>query len=249
MAGSEKKTLRIRLKRWISVFESVMFWFTIVAISYVILTSHELLSLRFSEATWWNEFYSISSAFLIGALISFLFYFLVVFLPERKKRIVIKNNLQKLYKDIKQDILYQVIFASQKGGRQDLSADSETVDRLSTIEGFKEAFEGGQEADEGFYAFQNYISDDVPEYRAIILSLGILAKQIDFVLHNYPITDSNVFDFFKRLEIFLMRLESIGPGYEEEKPLSRLIWEIFAGWNWIEGDRGYDIVEKMIGDI
>ena len=46
-----------------------------------------------------------------------------------------------------------------------------------------------------------------------------------------------------------MRLAKIGPGYDEEKVLSRFIWEIFGGWDWVEGDRGYDIIEKMIEDI
>ena len=52
-----------------------------------------------------------------------------------------------------------------------------------------------------------------------------------------------------RLEMFLIRLERIGPGYNEEKILSGFIWEIFAGWNSIHGYQGFDIVEKMIDDI
>jgi len=230
-------------------FLNIWFWFLLVLAAYLLLAAYDLLDLWYTQRDWWDKIYNISSALLGGALISFLFYFLVVFMPERKKRHIIKANLKKMYTSLKRDILYQVIFASQKGGRADLTTDSETVERLLTIDGFKNAFEGGREGDEGFYAFQNYIGDDVHEYREIIMSLEVLSKQIDFVLHNYPITDEKVFDFFKRLEVFLMRLTKIGPGYEEEKVLSRFIWEIFGGWNWAEGNRGYDIVEKMIEDI
>lgn len=48
---------------------------------------------------------------------------------------------------------------------------------------------------------------------------------------------------------FLIRFEKMGTGYDEEKVLSRFIWEIFAGWSYVEGDRGYDIIEKMIEEI
>lgn len=37
--------------------------------------------------------------------------------------------------------------------------------------------------------------------------------------------------------------------YDESKALCRFVWEIFAGFNFIDGDRGYDIIEKMINDI
>ena len=187
--------------------------------------------------------------FLIGGLISFLFYFLVIYIPEQKKRRIIKVNLRRLYADIKHDLLYQVIFASQKGGREDLSADSETVERLLTVDGFNAAFRGGSGAHEGFYAFCNYISSDVHEYREIIRNLQVLSKQIDYILHNYPLTDEKMFNFFKRLDVFLFRLEKIGLGYDEEKVLSGFIREIFGGFSLVEGYRGYDIIEKMIEDI
>lgn len=54
------------------------------------------------------------------------------------------------------------IFTSQKGGRRDLHADNEAIDLLITVEGIKAAFEGGREADEGFYAFANQMSDAPP---------------------------------------------------------------------------------------
>ena len=253
MGKIRRTSFLIRLKNFIififSIFSSVLFWFIFVSILFALLIAYDISNLHYTSHEWWEDIYSPSLGILIGSFTSFLFYFLVVFLPERKKRNIIKANFEKLYKNIKKDILYQIIFASQKGGRTDLSANSETLDSLMTIDGFRATFEGGREGNEGFYAFRNYIGDDVPEYREIILSLQVLSKQVDFILHNYPITSKEVFDFFKRLEIFLMRIEKIGPGYEEEKPLSRFIWEIYAGASWIEGNRGYDIIEKMIEEI
>jgi hypothetical protein len=235
--------------RALSVFSKIWFWFLVIAIVSIITIGEDLLDLHYTKRIWWSDFYNISSQFLVGGLVSFLFYYLVVYIPERKKRRIIKANLRQFYADTKQAIAYQIIFASQKGGRNDLSADTETVERLLTTSGFKTAFKGGREAHEGFYAFCNGISNNTPEYREIVLNLAMLSKQIDFVLHNYLIVDQRMFDFFKRLEIFLIRVESMGAGYDEEKILTRFIWEIFAGWDYVQGDRGYDIIEKMIGDI
>lgn len=228
---------------------SILFWFFVVLISFCSILTYHFADFDLTERGWWDDFYGTSSSLLAGALISFLFYFLVVYIPERRQRIIIKDNFKALYKQIKEDILYEIIFASQKGGRKDIQANNETVEKLMTIEGFRLAFEGGRESDEGFYAFRNYISDDVPEFREIILHLKTLSKQIDYILHKYPLTDSKVFAFFKRLEIFLIGIEVKGPGYEEEKALSSFIWEIFAGQNFISGDLGYDVVEEMIEKI
>ena len=77
----------------------------------------------------------------------------------------------------------------------------------------------------------------------------MLAKQIEFVLHNYEIEDQKLFNVFKGLELELLRLQHSQPGHDESKMLCRFIYEIFAGWDWVEGDRGYDILEKIISDI
>ena len=85
------------------------------------------------------------------------------------------------------------------------------------IENFKSAFSHGREADEGFYAFENQMSDETTEFREIVLNLQMLSKQIEFVLHNYVMDDQKAFDFFKRLELLLMKLQSSGAGYDRIK--------------------------------
>ena len=168
------------------VLSNIWPWFLLIFIAYFALISYDLLDMHYAQLDWWDQLYNISSTFLIGGLISFLFYFLVVYIPEQKKRRIIRTNLRKLYADIKHDILYQVILASEKGGRTDLSADSETVARLLTVDGFKAAFKDGREGQEGFYAFRNYIGYDVPEYREIVINLQLLSKQIGVCPSQLP---------------------------------------------------------------
>ena len=83
-----------------------------------------LLGYHFSLAEkivpdWWPDFFAVASNLLLGALVSFLFYYLVVFIPERQKRCIIKANLKTVYRNVKEDILWEIIQASIKGGRKD----------------------------------------------------------------------------------------------------------------------------------
>lgn len=235
------------MTRW-SPLNKVTTWFIInLAALMALVTVHFATNL--SSIKWWADVFAVAANLLAGGLVSFLFYFLVVHLPERRKKAIIKTNLQRLYRTLKHDILLSVVLASIKGGRHDLSADTETLEKLMSPEGFKEAFAKGREADEGFYAFENQMSDNTWEFRQIVLSLQMLSKQIDYLLHNYIIEEQEAFDFFKRLELLLMRIQSNGPGYDESKRLCTFIWEIFAGWNWIDGDIGQDEVQQMIGAL
>lgn len=145
---------------------------------------------------WWSDLYSLFLSISTGGLVSFFFYWLVVFTPEQRKRQTIKSNLFRMYQMIKEDIAYQVVFASIKGGRTDLTADVNTISKLLTTTGFREAFEGGREGDEGFYAFENQMSNLTPEFQEIIINLEMLSSQIGFILHNYTIDDRKIFDFF-----------------------------------------------------
>ncbi len=218
-----------------------------------VLALGALLVLHFwtgiASQKWWPDSFAVLSNLLTGGLVSFLFYFLVVVVPERRRRSIVKANLLMLYKNIKEDMLVSVIQASIKGGRTDLSGFHEEIVELMSPEAFKEAFSHGREANEGFYAFENQMKYDTDEYRRIVLNLEMLAKQIEFLLHNYSIDDQELFNFFKRLEVVLRRLQTNGPGYDEAKPLCSFIWEIYAGWNWVDGYTGKDRVELMISSL
>lgn len=230
------------------LWESVTTWFVTNLVAFgVLLTVH--FASNVTAMRWWADIFGLTSNLLAGGLVSFLFYFLVVHLPEARRKTIIKNNLQKVYYSIKKDILWEVVQASIKGGRKDLTLDFDAIEKLMIPDNFEAAFKDGREADEGFYAFQNQMSDDTLEFRQILLFFEMLSRQIEFVLHNYDIEDQNAFDFFKRLELMLLQLRATGPGYDESKPLCRFIWEVYAGWNWIDGHRGYDIIQKMIDDI
>lgn len=223
-------------------------WFIITFIAFSIFVATDF-AFDHSSIKWWPDVFAIVTNLLTGGLVSFFFYYLVVFLPEGRKKSIIKANMQKMYKNIKIDILQEIVQASIKGGRSDLECDLDFIESLTSPLVFRQAFEHGEEANEGFYAFENQMSDATSEFKQIVKNLTVLSKQIEFILHNYSIENQNAFDFFKRLEILLMNIQTIGAGYDESKPLCRFIWEIYAGWSFVDGSIGYDPIEKMISNL
>tara|TARA_R110000868_G_scaffold190862_2_gene434935 strand:+ start:2391 stop:2582 length:192 start_codon:yes stop_codon:yes gene_type:complete len=61
--------------------------------------------------------------------------------------------------------------------------------------------------------------------------------------------DEQLFDFFKNLECLLLQLQDTKAGYDDSKQLLRFLYGTFAGFCFIKGDIGYDIVEKMVEDL
>lgn len=89
--------------RALHVLASVRFWF---GINVVLLLG--LLLYHFStipKPQWWVDAFSVLVNLAAGGLVSFLFYYLVVYFPDRRKKRIIKANLRRMYRNIKRDIL------------------------------------------------------------------------------------------------------------------------------------------------
>ena len=81
--------------------------------------------------------------------------------------------------------------------------------------------------------------------------MEIFRDELNFVLNNTDIPKDEPFEFMKRLSnaIYSMKDVTLGSGYDETKLLSRFLWSVFAGWDFITGYRKEDIVKKMIDAI
>ena len=99
------------------------------------------INLDMSKFKWWADLFSISTNILIGIIVSFVFYFFIVYIPESRRKRLIKASALKMYKNIKRDILSAVVSASVKGGREDLPWDSDFVETLMSPAIFKAHFE------------------------------------------------------------------------------------------------------------
>lgn len=231
---------KVAKRRWLE-------W--LVLLCFVLLTGGSLVALSLLPSEEVGRYAaSLNVALAIGTsgVVAFIFYYVVSERIEARRRDLVKQVSLRSYRNAKRDIALAVIQASRKGGRNDLVADSQTIERALTTEGFKELFDGGCEADEGFYAFQNQMSDPTPEYDEIVLNLQIIGRAVDRLVDANLVEDPTSYNFLVRLDAMLKRIERNGAGYDESKLLCSFIWQIFAGWNFIDGHLGYDPIERAI---
>jgi hypothetical protein len=224
------------------------FWFGLSLFALISLVFVDI-NLDVSKFRSWSDLFSISTNILVGIIVSFVFYFFIVYIPESSRKRLIKASALKMYKNIKRDILSAVVSASIQGGRDDLTEDTDFVETLMSPDIFRANFEDGGEANEGFYAFENQMGRRTPEFEEIILNFELLEREIFFILGNYKFDDQEIFDLLKRIGSLLLRLKHSQVGYDESKPLCNIIWEVYAGWSFVTGYRGYDLIEKAISDI
>lgn len=222
----------------------------IMAIAILLIGSITCVALPFTNPIFVTQKYTaIFNAILsigTGGLVSFFFYYIVNERLENRRRRILQSVIHDIYRSAKRDIAVAVIHASQKGGRADLVANSDTIEQMLTTNGFKALFSDGRESDEGYYAFENQMDSRTPEYEEIIFNLKVIARAAERLIDNGAASDEATYGLIMRLGIVVERIERNGPGYDESKPLCGLIWQVFSGWSSIDGDLGYDPIQRAI---
>ena len=181
-----------------------------------------------------------------GGMVAFIFYYAVNERIERRRRETVRHGALRTYRDAKRNIAVALIHSSQRGGRRDLSADHDTIEKIMTISGFEELFKDGREANEGFYAFKNQMHERTFEYDEIIFNLKSIGRACERIIDSVHVDDKESYNRLLRLDSFLRRIESCGPGYDESKILCGFIWDMFAGFSFIQGSLGYDPIERAL---
>ncbi|HEX3915731.1 MAG TPA: hypothetical protein VHW60_00215 [Caulobacteraceae bacterium] len=184
-----------------------------------------------------------------GGVVSFVFYYVVNVSSERTRIRLLQEGVKRTYQNAKWDIALAVLQASRKGGRRDLVSTTDNIEKCLTIAGFRSLFLGGGESYEGFYAFQNQMSDPTYEFEKIIFNLNVFRRAVDRLIGGDGIREESAYNYLLQLSIRLDRIERNGAGYDESKLLCAFVWEIFSGYNSVDGDIGYDKIERTIESL
>lgn len=178
----------------------------------------------------------------IGFLVSLIFYLLVVWFPDRRRKNIIKKNLVEQYKSFKEDtisILLSVCQSSYKG---------ELPKNLTNQNEFRKYFkEPVSDSQNRWHVVLNNLNGRL--LQDLLVEFEILLNEVTYVLNNVNFEDPNVFSFFKRLSQTVYKMKNTTLDYDDVGHLSRFLWELFAGWSFIDGYREDDIVAVMIEDI
>lgn len=178
----------------------------------------------------------------VGYLSSTIFWILVVYIPERSRRAILRNTLATQYQQFKQEVVQIFVWAS--GDSQDVRAvDAMAKDHVH----FKTHFSSRSER---WYAVLNGIQGSELRMHELLLAMEVFSKEVEYVLNNVPINDPSVHDFFKRINENIFRLrESESDTYDRVKHVGGFLWGILARWSIISGQAEEDVVEKMIARI
>jgi hypothetical protein len=191
------------------------------------------------NAKAWNKiFYDLA----VGALVTLLFYLLVVRQPDYQRRQRLKRSLEKHYKTFREDCIQIML------GVADGIYSADFPETLMEQGKFRTYFE--EEVAPGMSRF-NEFQNKLDEYnlRELLTRMEIFRDELTFVLNNTDIPKDKPFEFLKRLSAAIYAMKDVTLGYDESKPLARFLWSVFAGWDQITGYRKEDIVKKMIDAI
>lgn len=179
----------------------------------------------------------------LGALVSILFYFLLVRLPENQKRRRLRSSLRAHYSAFKERSI--AVFV----GAADGSYSPEFVETLLVQSSFRDYFKEAVAEDQTRWdaAFNKF---GKPAMDELLTEMDILREEISYVLGNVDIEVKGAFPFLKQLSHALHATRNAAAeDYESRKQLFRFFWEILSGWSWVKGYQKADVVEKMIKAI
>ena len=178
----------------------------------------------------------------VGYLISYIFFVLVVVIPERRASRRIARLLSIHFRAFKLACIE--IYLSAIGD----SWDSELPEQLLQPEAFRDFFSARfSESQNRWHAVHNGLYDyGVPE---LVLECELLAREIEYTLVKLNIEDEVVASFLKRLSRSLLRLKNSEPNYDDVKRLLNFLYPIHSHWSWLDGYVGRDPVGEMIARL
>ena len=155
-----------------------------------------------------------------GYLISLFFWWLVVYLPEKQRRSVIRNNLTSNYQIFKEDIVSVLLLASN-----DSSDCSKLTNLASDFRCFRDHFKENKR--QAWYAALNGLDEE--KKRVIDFALIKFSTELSYTLSSLPIQDEKVHTELKYQQDSIHHLQMFTHlKYNDHKYLRNYIWSILA---------------------
>ncbi len=187
-----------------------------------------------------NDYALFVNSLSIGFIVSAMFYFVVVYWPEKQKKKRIYRSMEQQYQDFKKDCIDIFLILSD-------SQEYKSRENLLIQNEFRRYFYNNNKRGENRWdAVANGIQSNEYYLNEILYNLRMLNDEIKFVRSSIDIHDEEVSQFLKKLSQVLHHMESTEPEYDSIKSFCRFLWEMFTGWSFVEGYRKTDIVADMI---
>lgn len=177
-----------------------------------------------------------------NVIVSVMFYFLVVALPESVKRRRIRRHLQYAYDSFKEKSITTFLAALGQPW------DSGLIDSLKDREQFRQFFKARFSSDQDRWdAVGNRLGEN--EIRTVIVECEILVAEIHFALTVIDVKNQRTYTFLKELAAVLHRTKKLSCGYDDVKVLLRFLWQVHTGWSFVDGYATVDLIPQVIDAI
>lgn len=189
-----------------------------------------------------------AALWLLGCLAAAFFLgYAFVGIPEARSRRRLKKRCLDAYLFRKRLLIRAIVTGSIRGGRAELVASPEEIQRLMSVVEFRKTFGEGRAADEGYGPYSDYILKTETEFRFVMLQLNLIVRQLDAMLASCDITDSDLLEVVAEMEevLFSARLPNSG----EVKRAAGLLYSVFSGFSLTAGYRDYDPIAKAIQSL
>ncbi|MDM0008080.1 hypothetical protein QTI51_23670 [Variovorax sp. J22G73] len=175
----------------------------------------------------------------LGYLTSVFFWLLVVHVPERQRRKLLRESLSRRYADFKHNTIQICSWAGN------LQLSTMDVDELTEKSKFKDYFHRQRWYDvaNGLEANQDYVD-------GLLLEMQLLADELTYILNNVVIQDVEVHGLFKQLTERVYRMK-YDPNYTADpvKYICQFLWELHANWSFVVGYMPNDPVTDKIARV
>lgn len=188
-----------------------------------------------------NGYGSMINSLSVGFVVSSIFYFLVVYMPEYKRRNMARERLEDEYIRFKMSCINTFLILSD-------SQEYSNKEKLLNLSEFRCYFKmENRQGEKRWDAIANSLEGNEYYLKEVIYHLRMLNEEIRYTRNATNLNDPEVFDFLNRLSQIIVRMELAEKEYDDVKSLCRFLWAIFTGWDLAKGYSDSDIVKDIIG--
>jgi len=184
---------------------------------------------------------------LIGSLVSFIFYFMVVYIPTHLRKENAKRVFLHFYNQFREDVLREILHLAEFEGDK-----NEKVEELKNTDNFisfaQEPSE--EEGQTNWHVLMNNIdSDDHGHARkTIVVRLSELQREADFLVRAVGVEDETLLQNFRRLDRSLQDgryKEELDWNWGEDKQFTDSLYELLSGRSLVADDQG-DFIKEWV---
>lgn len=224
-----------------NTFKIFLYQFALLILSTLFLFSINIYIPNLRDCFWGT----VLNDLLVGIIVSYIFYYVIVYVPNKKREGIIKNNYKNQVNAFKASII-TILLQNLSGGY--IGPKGWDYKNLFANKNFRDFFLVKiSDTQDRWHDVTNNLQYSKFSVDDILLEFASLEEESKFVLNNLEVKDERVFAFLKRISKITYNLRNYNPETDDIKSIMMFLWQIFAGWSWMDGYSDEDIF-KIIFD-